>query len=461
MYRLTLLPYFFVQLLQIPEFVMHDYYNAILERLNQLKAEGASAQELAACSKELKLASREVYAAKKAAVAQQADPALAHQVYPPPTDMPLDAEGFVVAFPCPTGPGVASSADEEEVRVAAREFYAQYGFVVFSNAIDAERCAATRAEVWASLEAATPGLQRDDVHSYARIGDVRDRAAIGGTETYGLAPQPSIFTPEVMRNRQDPRVIGAMALLIGSEDILVSQDRWCVYRPTRGLPGAAADGKGDGDDVLVDRPEWKTRGNLHLDLHPWNYLAGTTDIDELAFDGTRDFPREINMVSAAGGPHLQGVLALLDNREQDGGTLVVPGFHSVFAEWVAALGPVEGHLPSYLASKGGHGSSNWMVPREGGGGSYKFTDVDPVCGLARRVPLREGSFLIWDQRVVHGSQPNDSAQCRMAQFIKGFCRAKTGEGRRQARARIIAREIEQAGTLDELTPLGRKVFGLA
>jgi ectoine hydroxylase-related dioxygenase (phytanoyl-CoA dioxygenase family) len=47
----------------------------------------------------------------------------------------------------------------------------------------------------------------------------------------------------------------------------------------------------------------------------------------------RDFSKETNAVSAATGPHVQGVVALLDNRAEDGGTVLVPGFHSRFDAW--------------------------------------------------------------------------------------------------------------------------------
>jgi hypothetical protein len=65
--------------------------------------------------------------------------------------------------------------------------------------------------------------------------------------------------------------------------------------------------------------------------------------------------------------------------EEDGGTLVVPGFHRVFADWVKALGPVEGHLSAYLNSQGG--GQNWLVPREGGGGSYHLRVMSIQTGI--------------------------------------------------------------------------------
>ena len=158
------------------------------------------------------------------------------------------------------------------------------------------------------------------------------------------------------------------------------------------------------------------------------------------------------------GPHLQAVLSLQNNLPADGGTLIVPSFHKSFAPWVKSLGPVVGHLACSGASKGETG--NWLVPREGGGGSYKFTSSDPIHKLARRVPLREGSMLVWDQRVVHGSAPNDSGNSRTAQFVKAFLRNKVSGGRVERRGRIVERELERAGTKGVVTELGRRVFGL-
>ena len=60
---------------------------------------------------------------------------------------------------------------------------------------------------------------------------------------------------------------------------------------------------------------------------------GAPHVDEL-----RDFSRETNAVSSATGPHCQGVVALMDNRSEDGGTVLVPGFHAVFDRWRDALG---------------------------------------------------------------------------------------------------------------------------
>jgi hypothetical protein len=130
------------------------------------------------------------------------------------------------------------------------------------------------------------------------------------SDTYGLAPIPAVFSSQLLENRQAPRVVAAFAALLGADvstgahrrdGLLVSHDRWCFYRPTRG---------GEGALVTEDHPEWKTRENLHLDLHPWGYrqpeAAYHTALEALSFDSLRDFAKETNWVNVATGPHLQG-----------------------------------------------------------------------------------------------------------------------------------------------------------
>ena len=61
--------------------------------------------------------------------------------------------------------------------------------------------------------------------------------------------------------------------------------------------------------------------------------------------------------------------------------------------------------------------------------------------------MREGSVLIWNQIMFHGTSPNYSKVCRMAQFLKAFPRACISEGRMKARANAFLRfySIENHG----------------
>ena len=364
-------------------------YQACLLRLKTLKKSAGSPSELSACTTELKEITKRLYKQRhNPTPVADADPERAHATYPEPFEIPLDKDGFSTSFPCPSSPLPTSPLPSSKTAPPspAQAFFAAHGYVVFRGALSPSRCALTRSEIWASQEAAIPNLDRNEPETYDLMS----------SETYGLAPSAAVFTPEIVQNRQSPAIIGALAHILNASpsDILTSQDRWCCYRPTRDLP-----------PPLGHKPEWKTRGNLHLDLHPWHFAKSSpqhgTDINSLTFDQLRDFSREINMAHEdedLDGAQIQGVLALSDSRclesfgdgAEDGGTLLVPNFHIYFPKWREALGAVEGHR------RGGE-ERNFIVEREGGGASYKFADTDKIHELARRVPVREGDLLVWDQ----------------------------------------------------------------
>ncbi len=392
--------------------------------------------------------------ALRKAAASAVDARAWQAAYPPPLRVPLDADGFALSFPCPAGPEDAHAA------TAALAFYDEYGYVVFRDAISAEACDASRAEIWSSLERDTPGVCRSDPATWDLLS----------SDTYGLAPAPAVFTPQLLANRQAASVVGALAAVLGCDaslgappraGLLVSHDRYCFYRPTR-----------QGALLREDHPEWRTRENLHLDLHPWAYRMAEAPpcaaaLEALRFEALRDFSKETNWVRAATGPHCQGVLALADSRADgahgdDGGTLLVPGFARAFEGWAHALGGVERHsdAAARAAAEAGDDSRPWLIPRAAGGGSFKFAPSDPLVAQAQRVALRAGSLLIWDQRTAHGARGNDSGRPRFAQFVKAFRVCHVSDARVRARAAAVARETRAAGTWESITPLGRRVFGL-
>ncbi|CAK9077140.1 unnamed protein product [Durusdinium trenchii] len=340
--------------------------------------------------------------------------------YPPRMDIPRDVRdpNFAVAF----------SVEDVE---AAQSWMAKYGFVIFRDVISEEDCRATRNEIWSYLESKVPGFRRDDPETWRVLSETNTGRYY---DAYGLPPDPVIVTRQLVRNRQNCNVIRAFKNILG-DGILVSQDRWCLYRATQrgGVP---------------------TRNNLHLDLHPWRYLDGNTQIEDLRYEEGHDheFSLEIPRSRAEDGPHIQGVLNLLDNLEEDGGTQLVPGFHNAFMEWKLELGKES----EWLFKPGQH--SNWLHPGNGGA-SFKFHEQDPIQALAHRIPLKQGSLLLWDQRCVHGSRPNCSSRVRMAQFIRAFRRAPLSKDRAVARACAIFRKLKAAQLLDEVSGSGMEVFG--
>ena len=447
-----------------------DSYAAQLETVRRLRASGASAEAVRAAAARLKELKRGAYEKlprgtvgrrKKRRAALDAGvtvldldtsikkrdaPAVA--TYPPIDVPPTDEDGFVRAFDVP------SSSEESAGEDLA--FFDRYGFVVYRDALSAAECAATRDEIFAELERVYETFDRNDHATYGSLP----------VETYGLAPDPAVFTPRCVANRQHENVARCLArvLRIAETDLLVSHDRWCVYRPTRDVPGVG------------DRPDWKTRANLHLDLNPWTYgeknetdaFEDTTKDEDaspsvaetLSFETLRDFSRETNCVEARTGPHCQGVLMVAENRVEDGGLRVVPGFHNCFHRWVR---DGLGDDPSRFADAHDDWRRSRLVVRAGGAGSFKFGDDDAeIQRRAFRVAAREGSYVVWDQRLVHGTAPNDSSRPRMAQFVKGFRKSKVSAGRLARRSERVRLEIKRAGAETEavVSELGRKLFGL-
>ena len=392
----------------------NELYQNQLRRIKHLKMCGATKTKLCEAAKVLKSIKCALRTKRKATNTDSGPEA--SRFYPPPLVLPTDEEGFVVSF------DAMRALDEHGVETeCARYFFMKYGFVIFRGVLNPKQCKDTAAEIWSHLERQYPELRREVPSTYSVLS----------SKTYVLASEPAIFTPQIVRNRCNQYVVKALRLLLNKTDILVSHDRWCLYRPTKNIKT---------EDCSIDRPEWKTKGNLHLDLNPWLYLEN--EIPQLLnYDNLRDFSKEMNSVTEKSGPHVQGVLSILDNLEQDGGTVLVPGFHKVFSRWVQHLGPMEQYVNHSVAN------ANRLVWRGNGAGSFKFDDLDPVHTLKHRILLRAGSFLVWDQLLVHGSLPNNSSKLRMAQFIKAFGRQGINDTQYNRRSQSICKHMKMAGTL--------------
>ena len=136
---------------------------------------------------------------------------------------------------------------------------------------------------------------------------------------------------------------------------------------------------------------------------------------------------------------------MVDNRASDGGTALVPRFHKCYKAWSAALGAWEHN----------------RVGQRRRGNAFIFSNPhDPIHGLMRRVTLRAGSLLLWNQCTAHGAVPNSSDRLRVAQFVRGFRAGEMSRERAKARAAALARHLHEAGSLGALTPLAPHVFGL-
>lgn len=118
-----------------------------------------------------------------------------------------------------------------------------------------------------------------------------------------------LFSKILLRNRCHPNIRRVFKMLYGRTDLLSNHDRVSLYRPT------------------IYREEWKstyTYPNVHLDFNPsvWESDEVSTYRSTLTYNSSKQFIIENQLHSRDVGL-LQGVLNLVDNREEDGGFIYV------------------------------------------------------------------------------------------------------------------------------------------
>ncbi|KAL0476874.1 htxA [Acrasis kona] len=344
---------------------------------------------------------------------------------------------------------------------SAGSFFEEFGFVVIRDVLSKEEIEASVDDVWSYLES---GAWRNTMFSNKsnpvankfwsednRKGPDRNiphqwDACWPNMENEGILGAPPVFTKQAFLNRQNPNVIKVFTKLLNTNKLIVNIDRYGLFRPTINV-----DLFGDGT-VFKNKPMWETDPNLHLDVNPWEYYAEVAEPPK-SIDYARAFPSKLSHLptfceehnatghsSAPGNQiRLQALLNFIDNREQDGGFQLVPGFHKHLEQWAHRTRDTLGKYKRF-------GSFN-VLPSS-----------DPIHQYAERITMPAGSLLVWDIRLPHGSKPNHSDRPRMAQFLKYF--PAPPKGTFKQRKEIVEAKLEQSGIGDDLTATGRKLFGL-
>jgi len=319
---------------------------------------------------------------------------------------------------------------EDEIR----ECLKIYGVVVIRDIYTPQECEDTKTELFNIFEfQSNKQFLRNDVSTW-------DNWPADGISKYGQPTRAPIFTRQILMNRQNPRLYKSFCILMGSEDLLVSHDRACLFRPTKNVQFL--------DGSYQDMKHWRTGYNIHLDINPYHFMEESPIIyNQRWHDLTygyklNNFINENNIAHKNSGLHLQCVVNLHDNLEEDGGFCCVPGFHNDFESWYYGNQTTLCKIAT-SPSVGFSSKQHWL---------NKY---------AQRISMRAGSVVIWDSRLPHGSIPNNSSNMRVAQFIKLFLRSDIpSEEIIINRRETVKREIEAAKFKPDLTPLGTKLFGL-
>jgi hypothetical protein len=330
--------------------------------------------------------------------------------------VPRDEEGFIISY---------DVSDKEGMQ----KFFSIYGFVVVCDVLDKAECKLTIDEIWETHVEMSGGIvKRDDQTTWDKQWPGLRNEGIGGGTT--------VIKPQFVRNRCNPKIYQVASVLLSEYKLLTNIDRFGIFRPSK------------------DRPEWKTTRNLHLDLNPVYWYESedaqeeTELLNSLDYTTTKQFIRENNIIGTRATEegkkvHIQGLINLAENREEDGGFLICPRVH-------AQLETVIKERIDLWREQFGSDNRFCVIPENGNEDIHK---------LATRVTARAGSLIFWSQLSPHGSAPNNSERFRYAQYIKMFSASTVTPNREKKRKSAIKKLLKEEH-IPELSKLGKKIHGL-
>jgi len=296
-------------------------------------------------------------------------------------------------------------------------FFKKYAFVVIKNILSPQECDETVSELWSEIEQTAPQVKQNDTSTWANDHFPTTRNGMFG---HKLAAGKKAWS-----NRQSPTLHKAFSLVLGTEDLMVSADRFGILRPSKNV---------EINGQLVDKPEWKSQEAwFHWDLNPWQWvgLSPSSKSEEKKWDDLEVegfFIEENNGSDYLGWERVQGLVALAKSQYDDGGFQCVPGFHHFLKEWAL-------RNPQFTDK-----------------GFVRIPQDDPIWKQGQRITLRKGSLVIWSSQLPHCSFPNNSSNFRICQYIKMFPTKNRKERALALKARL-PKDFQ-------VSKLGHKLFGL-
>jgi hypothetical protein len=296
-----------------------------------------------------------------------------------PAPLPVDSDGFIISF---------NVEQQEEILT----FFEKHGVVVVSNVLTDEQCQRSVDEVWLFLkEMCKQNIERDKPETWNSGWPSFSQFGILGNERW--------LYPQACDNRQNSNIYEVFRKLLGDNELIVNITRAGLMRPTKNIFFPSL-------NKTEDREEWKTISEwLHIDMNPLTGRATTYGFENVAesnFDLSKD-PLEAQNKSTNNGMRirkLQGILALVDCREEDGGFHAVPGFQHFIQTWTKQ-----------------NEQLCLDTNQSGDPTTVQISKDDPIREHIQRMPIRKGSLLVWDSRLPHGNFPNNSNGMRIVQYL--------------------------------------------
>lgn len=296
-----------------------------------------------------------------------------------PAPLPLDSDGFIVGL----------SIDQSEEILT---FFEKHGVVVVSNVLTNEQCERSVDEVWQFLqEMFNKNIDRNQPETWTSHWPNFSHMGILGNDRW--------LYPQACDNRQNPNIYQVFRILFDDDELMTNITRAGLMRPTKNIFFPSV-------NQTEDREEWKTISEwLHLDMNPLTGRTTTYGFENVAEGHSvrSENPLKAQEKATNNGMRtrkLQGILALVDCRVEDGGFHAVPGFQHFIRTWTKQNEQI------CLNANQTFDPTTIQIPQD-----------DPIRQHIQRMPIRKGSLLVWDSRLPHGNFPNNSNQMRIVQYL--------------------------------------------
>jgi hypothetical protein len=311
-----------------------------------------------------------------------------------------------------------------------KTFFHENGYVVINDVFTTEECKKIYDHIGLILNNLSKNFNIYDYSTYDNISQF--------INNFGMISRDPNMDNFFLNLRQNKNIHDIGKIFI--DNFVVSHDRFIFYRPTRNIKI---------NNMLCDKPEWGTfykYPGVHLDMDPKLYYEASNDKINVIKNGIdyknkSDFISEGHIYRKSEELHIQGMINVLNNAEEDGGFVCVPKFHHNFDKWHSERSAK--HQFSEI-------------------GRYSFDGLSEIDMKyvydTKRIACRAGSLILWDRRVAHTGKCNASSRPRL-----GIPLAFTPKNSLTGKMRLSRRKVLQKVINDNsfnVTEIGNDVFDL-
>jgi hypothetical protein len=294
-------------------------------------------------------------------------------------------------------------------------FFKEYGYVIIDDVLSKEDCVKTEKEIFRIYN-----VDKNKPSTYDNIKNA-------------TLSSNSIFSPQMLNNRQNKKIYDIFSMLLKETNLSVCHDTCYFLRPTKNI-------KFENNKILtIDK--WRTPRKIILDNDPLH----NTKIDNLNYMNNNNFLYETYNLNSDD-CELLGIINITSNKPTDGGWSYIPNFD---------YNQLKNNINIENNSSKLFKFRNFSLRKtKKNSKHHKYILSDDLLDQLIKPHIKQGSIVIWDQRIPYCIEPNNSNNYWIGQRIS--YKKKINDNQR---SNIIKNKINKDIRKEiKITDLGKKLF---